>query len=42
MLLIMQKSLPGARVRLTGVNEVVREILETTGFMDVFAVERQA
>ena len=38
-LLIMQKS--GARVRLTGVNDAVWEILETTGFIDIFAVERK-
>jgi len=37
-LLIMQKS--GARVRLTGVGEAVWEILETTGFIDIFEVER--
>ena len=38
-LLIVQKS--GARVRLTGVNDAVWEILETTGFIDIFAVERK-
>ena len=38
-LLIIQKS--GAKVRLTGVNDTVWEILETTGFIDIFAVERR-
>lgn len=38
-LLIMQKS--GAQVRLTGVSDAVWEILETTGFIDIFQVERQ-
>ena len=38
-LLIMQKS--GAPVRLTGVGDAVWEILETTGFADIFAVERK-
>lgn len=37
-LLIMQKS--GAKVRLTGVNDAVWEILETTGFIDLFEVRR--
>ena len=37
-LLIMQKS--GAKVRLTSVNDAVWEILETTGFIDIFEVER--
>lgn len=37
-LLIVQKS--GAKVRLTGVNDAVWEILETTGFIDIFEVER--
>ena len=38
-LLIMQKD--GARVRLTGVVEAVWEILETTGFIDIFEVEKK-
>jgi len=38
-LLIMQKD--GARVRLTGVVEAVWEILETTGFLDIFEVEKK-
>ena len=38
-LLILQKG--GAQVRLTGVNDAVWEILETTGFIDIFAVERE-
>lgn len=38
-LLILQKG--GAQVRLTGVNDAVWEILETTGFVDVLAVERE-
>lgn len=38
-LLILQKG--GARVRLTGVNDAVWEILEATGFIDIFAVERE-
>ena len=37
-LLIIQKALPAEPVKLTGVNEVVKEILETTGFVDVFSV----
>lgn len=37
-LLLMQKS--GAKVRLTGVNDAVWEILETTGFIDIFEVGR--
>ena len=37
-LLIVQKS--GAKVRLTGVNDAVWEILDTTGFIDIFEVER--
>ena len=36
-LLIMKKS--GAHVRLMGVSDAVREILETTGFIDIFAIE---
>jgi len=38
-LLIMQKG--GARVRLTGMGEAVWEILETTGFIDIFEVEKK-
>ena len=38
-LLILQKG--GAWVRLTGVNDAVWEILEATGFIDIFAVERE-
>ena len=41
-LLIMQKGLGGAKVRLTGVSDAVWEILETTGFAEIFAVERKA
>jgi len=41
-LLIMQKSLGGARVRLTDVNDDVWDILETTGFIDLFEAERKA
>jgi anti-anti-sigma factor len=37
-LLLMQKS--GAKVRLTGVNDAVWEILETIGFIDIFEVGR--
>ena len=36
-LLIMQKS--GAKLHLTGVNDAVREILDTSGFIDIFEVE---
>lgn len=41
-LLIIQKALPAKPIRLTGVNEVVREILETTGFVDVFSVSNSS
>ena len=41
-LLIIQKTLPAEPVKLTGVNEVVKEILETTGFVDVFNVSNAA
>ncbi|MDO5132840.1 MAG: STAS domain-containing protein [Eubacteriales bacterium] len=41
-LMMIQKGLPGAPVKLTGVNDAVWEILETTGFIDIFEIERQA
>lgn len=37
-LMILQKG--GAKVRLTGVNDTVWEILETTGFINIFEVAR--
>ena len=37
-LLIIKKSLPGNELILHNVNETVEEILDTTGFSDLFTV----
>lgn len=36
--MIVQKALPGAKLVLTGVNDTVKEILETTGFSELFQI----